>query len=55
MRVRHLVGILLALALAAPLHAQSRVSIEVDSTRVTVGDRITMTVRIQHAPSTRVA
>ena len=41
-------------ALAAPLAAQSRVSTQVDSTRVTVGDRITMTVTVEHPASARV-
>jgi hypothetical protein len=54
MRVRLLVGALLGFALASPLHAQSRVATEVDSTRVTVGDRITMTVTVEHPASARV-
>lgn len=51
---RGLVAALLWVALASPLQAQSRVSTDVDSTRVTVGDRITMTVTVEHAPSSRV-
>ena len=43
-----------ACALAAPLAAQSRVSTQVDSTHVTVGDRVTMTVAVEHPPSARV-
>jgi hypothetical protein len=40
---------------AAPLGAQSRVSTEVDSTHVTVGDRITLTVTVEHPSSSSVA
>lgn len=52
-RAAELVVALFAVTLAAPLQAQSRVSTEVDSTRVTVGDRITMTVTVEHASSAR--
>lgn len=54
MSARGLVGTFLVVALASPLHAQSRVSTDVDSTRVTVGDRITMTVTVEHPASGRV-
>ncbi len=54
MSVRSLVGALVLVALASPLRAQSRVSTDVDSTRVTVGDRITMTVTVEHPASARV-
>ena len=43
-----------ASALGAPLAAQSRVSTGVDSTHVTVGDRIAMMVTVEHPPSARV-
>ena len=38
-----------ALLLAAPLAAQSRIRTDVDTTLVTVGDRVTLTVSVQHA------
>ena len=41
-------------ASASPLAAQARVSTQVDSTRVTVGDRITMTVTVEHPTAARV-
>ena len=45
-------GLVLALtvlsALVLPIHAQSIASVEVDSARITVGDRITMTVTVEH-------
>ena len=46
----------LALLLAGPvtLSAQSRIRTSVDTTLVTVGDHITMTVSVEHAPGTRV-
>jgi hypothetical protein len=34
--------------------AQSQVTTEVDTTRVTVGDRVTLTVTVEHAPSSHV-
>jgi hypothetical protein len=37
----------------APASAQTAVRTEVDTTLVTVGDRITMTVTVEHAPGTR--
>jgi hypothetical protein len=50
MRVaRLLAGLILALPVAAPaLGAQSAASVAVDSAKVTVGDRITMTVTVDH-------
>jgi hypothetical protein len=38
----------LLLAAASPLRAQSTATVQVDSTRMTVGDRITMTVTVEH-------
>jgi len=45
-------AVLVVAALAVPGHAwgQSTASVQVDSTRMTVGDRITMTVTVEHAP-----
>lgn len=40
---------------AVPASAQIDVRTEVDTTLVTVGDRITMTVTVEHTPGTRVA
>jgi len=45
---RALVVVMLALAWGAPLAAQSRIRTEVDTTLVTVGDRITMAVSVEH-------
>jgi len=45
-------GLLLALG-AAPLHAQSRLDTSVDTTVVTVGDRVTMTVSVEHPAGSR--
>jgi hypothetical protein len=42
------------LLLASPLAAQSRIETEVDTTRATVGDRITLTVSVEHAEGARV-
>jgi len=39
---------------AAPLAAQSRITTTVDTARATVGDRITMTVSVEHAAGARV-
>lgn len=48
--------ILVALLLVtSPLAAQARITTSVDTTRATVGDRITMTVTVEHAPDARVA
>ncbi|MCH7992041.1 MAG: hypothetical protein IIC35_06455 [Gemmatimonadetes bacterium] len=43
-----------ALVLATSLGAQSRIRTDVDTTLVTVGDRITLTVSVQHAVGTSV-
>ena len=43
------------LGAALPLCAQSSATVEVDSARVTVGDRITMTVTVDHPAGTTVA
>jgi hypothetical protein len=50
--VRHLsvIGLLLVI-LVAPLDGQSRVRLDVDTAVVTVGDRITMTVSVDHPTS----
>jgi hypothetical protein len=55
-RRRGLSAVLVAVALAAPAHAgaQATASVTVDSTRVTVGDRIAMTVTVEHAPGATV-
>ncbi|MGE0158135.1 MAG: BatD family protein [Gemmatimonadales bacterium] len=37
-----------------PAEAQSTATVEVDSTHITVGDRITMTVRVEHPPGATV-
>ncbi|MEQ1856669.1 MAG: BatD family protein [Longimicrobiales bacterium] len=42
-------------ALAAPVVAQSRVTTEVDTTHVTVGDRVTLTVTVEHPSTSTVA
>jgi BatD DUF11 like domain len=46
--------VLLALALPVGLTAQSRIRAEVDTTRATVGDRITLTVTVDHPAGSRV-
>jgi hypothetical protein len=53
---RRLSAALVVIALAAPVHAraQATASVAVDSTRVTVGDRIVMTVAVEHAPGATV-
>ena len=38
----------------SPLAAQSRIQTEVDTTRMTVGDRVTMTVSVEHPAGARV-
>jgi len=43
-----------AFVMAAPVRAQSRLTTEVDTTHVTVGDRVTLAVTVEHAPSSRV-
>ena len=50
-----LVALVAALLLAAPLGAQSRITTTVDSTHATVGDRITLSVTVEHAPGAQVA
>lgn len=45
---------LLSLAMAAPAVAQSSLTTDVDTTHVTVGDRVTLTITVEHAPSSRV-
>jgi hypothetical protein len=46
---RALAGVMVALLLVAPtLRAQSTAAVDVDSARVTVGDRIAMTVIVEH-------
>jgi len=42
------------LVAVGPLAGQSRIHTDVDTTLVTVGDRITMTVSVEHASSARV-
>ncbi|MBM4185036.1 MAG: protein BatD [Gemmatimonadetes bacterium] len=44
-----------ALAAAIPAFAQSSLTTEVDTTSVTLGDRVTLTVTAEHAPSSSVA
>lgn len=46
--------LLASLAHAGSAAAQSRLVTEVDTTRVTVGDRVTLTVTVEHASSSRV-
>jgi hypothetical protein len=43
------------LAAVSPLQAQATATVTVDTARVTVGDRITMTVTVEHSPTTTVA
>lgn len=50
-----LIAVVAIAAWAAPIHAQSTVRTTVDSTLVTVGDRITLTVAVEHAPDATVA
>lgn len=49
------VAIVALLALVAPLQAQSSLRTTVDTTLVTVGDQITVTVSVDHAPDATVA
>lgn len=52
-----LVGLLILFglpALSAPAHAQSRIQTALDTTLVTVGDRMTLTVTVEHAPEASV-
>jgi len=52
--MRSLAAVALLWALAAsPVHAQSRVDTAVDTTVVTVGDRLTMTVSVDHPAGSR--
>ena len=44
----------LLVCVAQPLAAQARIRTDVDTTRVTVGDRITLTVVVEAAPTARV-
>jgi hypothetical protein len=54
-RRRGLVPVLVAAALAPTnAGAQATASVAVDSTRMTVGDRVTMTVRVEHPPGATV-
>ncbi|HUF76174.1 MAG TPA: BatD family protein [Longimicrobiales bacterium] len=46
---------LLTTLLTTPLAAQSRITTSVDTTRATVGDRITMTVTVEHPSGAEVA
>jgi hypothetical protein len=58
MRLRVFVGSVVSLAVAtaltAPLAAQSRATTDVDTTHVTVGDRVTLTLTVDHPSSTGV-
>ena len=47
--------LLTAMGAVGPLIAQSRVTSEVDTTLVTIGDRITMTVTVEHAGGSTVS
>ena len=52
------IGVVFALALLvlpAPASGQSRVRTEVDTTLVTVGDRIVLTVQVEHATDASVS
>jgi hypothetical protein len=48
-------GLVALLLIVTPLAAQSRITTAVDRTSATVGDRITMTVTVEHPAGTRVA
>jgi hypothetical protein len=52
--VGSILGVLAVAAAAATISAQSRIVTEVDTARVTVGDRIALTVSVEHRPDTRV-
>lgn len=47
-------AVIVGLLVASPLAAQSRISTTVDTARATVGDRITMTVTVEHPAGARV-
>ena len=46
--MRRDVALIAMVFFASPISAQSRIEIEIDTLRVTVGDRVTMTVSVEH-------